>query len=563
RIAAAGDRWEAAGLTLTAADRSQRFTRADLGLRYDRDATLADAFARGRGGNALGRLLAIAGLAWNGGDTPPAFQVDEPILRARVEGLAGETGILPRDGDLRIEGGQVIVTPPVEGRGLDVAAAVERVIAAVRTGDPTAVTLPVAERIQPRINAEILAAARARAEALLGSSPALVGPELYVSYDPATVGDWLSVRRDAGATAGAAGTPLTIAVERERVRAAVAPLAEEVTREPQDAVWEFDPAAGAFVVVTPDREGYRLDVDRTVDGLVAALEGGGAYPVRAVTQSRDPALTTGDVADANRRAQRTYLAEPLTFTASERSWTVPVAELGKWLTITPGPNGARLVFDEDALADYIIALKPQINRPPADAVYTLDDKNERYVVTGPSQTGRNLDGPAAFQLALAALTSEGAGRQIALPVAETRPKVTEADVAAMEPERWIAVDLTNQRMHAMVGNKAVYTAVISSGKRGWETPTGTYHILRRVANETMTSESIGAEEYYRLENVLYTQYFTGDGHALHYSWWKEPGSFGRPTSHGCVSETLADAEYFWDFARVGTRVTITGTTPRS
>ena len=172
-----------------------------------------------------------------------------------------------------------------------------------------------------------------------------------------------------------------------------------------------------------------------------------------------------------------------------------------------------------------------------------------------------LDGPATFALALAALTAEGADRTVALPVAAVPPRLTEADVAALDGERWILVDLGAQRMHAMVGERAVYSAVISSGKRGWETPTGSYRILARVANETMTSAAIGAEDYYHLEGVLYTQYFTDGGHALHYSWWKEPGSFGRPTSHGCVSEQLADAAYFWDFARLGTRVTIVGATP--
>ncbi len=143
----------------------------------------------------------------------------------------------------------------------------------------------------------------------------------------------------------------------------------------------------------------------------------------------------------------------------------------------------------------------------------------------------------------------------------TIPRLTEDEAAAPEPERWIAVDLTSQRMHAMVGDQPVHTAVISSGMRDWETPTGTFHILRRVANETMTSASIGAEGYYYRENVLYTQYFTDAGHALHYSWWQESGSFGRPTSHGCVGQTLQDAKYFWDFARVGTRVAITGQPP--
>jgi lipoprotein-anchoring transpeptidase ErfK/SrfK len=153
------------------------------------------------------------------------------------------------------------------------------------------------------------------------------------------------------------------------------------------------------------------------------------------------------------------------------------------------------------------------------------------------------------------------GRVVELPVATLRPAVTEADVVALQPERWIDVDLSAQQVRAVVGRKVVYTAVMSSGKKDWETPTGTFYINRRVENETMTSASIGAEDYYRLENVLYTQYFTGEGHALHYSWWKEPSSFGTPTSHGCVSMQLKDAEYFWNFARVGTRVTVHGKTP--
>ncbi|MDP9375681.1 MAG: L,D-transpeptidase/peptidoglycan binding protein [Chloroflexota bacterium] len=558
RLVAAGDRWEAAGLTLVVADRSHQFTRADLGLRYEGDATVAEAFAQGRRGAIPGRLAAIAGLAWGGRDITPAFRVDEPTLRARLEALAGETDITPRDGDLRIEGGQVIVTPPVEGRGLHVDAAVERVIAAAGSSDSTAVALPVAERSQPRINADALAEARSRAEALLHSSPRLTGPDLDVSYDPAAVGGWLQVRRDPAPTAA----PLAIAVERERVRATLSSLAPQVAREPQDAVWAFDPAAGTFVVVTPEREGRRLDVDHTADGLVAALEGRGSYPVRAVVHTHAPALTAADVADAGRRARRTYLAGPLAFTLGERSWTIAVEQLGGWLTIEPGPDGPRLAFDEEALSDYIVALKPQVNRPVVDATYTIDEETYRYRVTGASQTGRSLDGPATFAKALEALTVEGAGRRIALPVTETRPRVTEADVAALKPERWIAVDLTKQRMYAMVDDEVVYTAVISSGERGRETPTGTFYINRRVANETMTSASIGAEEYYHLENVLYTQYFTYEGHALHYAWWrKDPDGFGRPSSHGCVNQTLRDAEYFWNFARVGTRVTIAGRTP--
>jgi len=74
---------------------------------------------------------------------------------------------------------------------------------------------------------------------------------------------------------------------------------------------------------------------------------------------------------------------------------------------------------------------------------------------------------------------------------------------------------------------------------------------------TMTSAAIGAEEYYVLEDVLWTQYFTNRGHALHLNYWRDEYYFGSiPSSHGCVGMRYADAEFFWRFASVGTRVEI-------
>ena len=127
----------------------------------------------------------------------------------------------------------------------------------------------------------------------------------------------------------------------------------------------------------------------------------------------------------------------------------------------------------------------------------------------------------------------------------------------VQGERWIDIDLANQTASAMLGDRVLYTALATTGKDGWETPRGTFEILYRVENETMTSAAIGAEEYYVLDNVLYTQYFTNRGHALHLNYWRDDWYFGQiRSSHGCVGLRMADAEFFWRFAGVGTRVTI-------
>ena len=122
--------------------------------------------------------------------------------------------------------------------------------------------------------------------------------------------------------------------------------------------------------------------------------------------------------------------------------------------------------------------------------------------------------------------------------------------------RWIDIQLTQQLMVAYEGRTPVRTIVVTTGMPGWETPTGLYYINARVENETMNSGAIGAEYYYKLENVLYTQYFTNRGHAFHYAWWRTPETIGRPGSHGCINMLLEDSEFMWNWATFGTPVYI-------
>src|SRR5205823_2515691 len=143
------------------------------------------------------------------------------------------------------------------------------------------------------------------------------------------------------------------------------------------------------------------------------------------------------------------------------------------------------------------------------------------------------------------------------PAANFAPDLPPIPGAEVKGERWVLVDTQHEQMTAMIGDRPLYTALVTTGKDGWETPHGTLAVIYRVANETMTSASIGAEEDYVLKDVLYTQYFTTAGHAIHLNYWRPDDYFGRvASSHGCVGARLADAEFFWRFATYGTRVTV-------
>ena len=125
--------------------------------------------------------------------------------------------------------------------------------------------------------------------------------------------------------------------------------------------------------------------------------------------------------------------------------------------------------------------------------------------------------------------------------------------------RWIDVDLREPAMLvAYDGDTPVLTTLTIHGAGPRPTPVGVFPIIRRVADETMNSDTIGIPRFgpggYYLTHVLFTQYFTGDGASLHYNYWS--ANWGYAASHGCLGLTYADSAFLWNWAGLGTLVSI-------
>jgi L,D-transpeptidase-like protein len=141
------------------------------------------------------------------------------------------------------------------------------------------------------------------------------------------------------------------------------------------------------------------------------------------------------------------------------------------------------------------------------------------------------------------------------------------EVSPLQPvpagvEKWIDVNLTNQTARAMAGDKAVFTAPVSTGAAPFITPEGHFAVEPdgRIAVEKMTATQAGydaRQAQYDVERVLFTQYFDQKGDALHLNYWRPHSVFGKmATSHGCVGIELHEAQYFWLFGAPGMRVEI-------
>jgi LysM repeat protein len=113
--------------------------------------------------------------------------------------------------------------------------------------------------------------------------------------------------------------------------------------------------------------------------------------------------------------------------------------------------------------------------------------------------------------------------------------------------REIVVDLSNSRVYAYENGILMYEAVSSNGLPATPTVQGNFTVRSKVRSQTMSGPG------YWLPNVEWVLYFY-QGYALHGAYWHN--NFGQPMSHGCVNLTNTDARWFYDFAEIGTPVTV-------
>lgn len=114
-------------------------------------------------------------------------------------------------------------------------------------------------------------------------------------------------------------------------------------------------------------------------------------------------------------------------------------------------------------------------------------------------------------------------------------------------QRWIQVDLSQQRLVAWEGTNPVYAVVVSTGKKSTPTRIGTFAIKTKHRYARM----VGSD--YDVPNVPHTMYYSG-GYAIHGAYWHN--RFGTPVSHGCVNVAPNHAAWLFKWASLGTPVIV-------
>lgn len=125
---------------------------ADLGVTFDTQRTLDDAFSYGRESSAVQRLQVAQGLLESDHQVPLYATIDYNVMNSWFDETDSQLGLVPHDAYLVVDGTEVTIEPEVAGTIVDRDTARNLITAAVTDLTPVHSTLPVVDWV-PNVRA--------------------------------------------------------------------------------------------------------------------------------------------------------------------------------------------------------------------------------------------------------------------------------------------------------------------------------------------------------------------------------------------------------------------------
>jgi vancomycin resistance protein YoaR len=155
---------------------------------------------------------------------------------------------------------------------------------------------------------------------------------------------------------------------------------------------------GTQVIYAPGRIGRRLNVDKTMNALVAQLQSFKDGQVPLVVEEQPPfILDAAALADTLRQV----LSAPVTLSIPNAQagdpgpWAIDPPQLAGMLSIQKVLGGSQwqyqLLVDTQPIQQYLDQIAAQVNRSPKNARFTFNDTTRQLDLIQPSVAGRILD----------------------------------------------------------------------------------------------------------------------------------------------------------------------------
>ncbi|WP_460785118.1 L,D-transpeptidase family protein [Microbacterium tumbae] len=399
----------------------------------------------------------------------------------------------------------------------------------------------------PGMAAETIAGRLADTEITLtgaGGDTVITGADLGASLDAESLANQAFSERPMWNIATWMADPIAapIAIDQDAAQSALRSAVPSSFTDATDATVAFDAASGAYVT-TAAESGTGIDVEDLTAAFVSAVAEGRSELEFSGDPTEAPPAISDEEASATAEELNGMLAGIGFYVGEERTVPVEPAVAAEWITVVPEDGELVIKADETAIQTAVDTLAKSVNRAAVNAKTVVNSSGEvlREITAGVN--GRELGDVSTAASDFAAQLS-GGDAAYALPVEEVPFQTT--DVV-----RKVEVNLSEQRLYLLENGKVIDTWLISSGRRGNDTETGTYAIKWKLESQNMGREDTTVKPFYYQPNVRWVMYFNGD-QALHGVYWHS--NWGNRMSHGCVGMPNYRAQQIYEWAPQGVEV---------
>ncbi len=345
---------------------------------------------------------------------------------------------------------------------------------------------------------------------------------------------------------------LTYKLDENKLDSYLSDLESKINVDPQDSRMTSN---GDAMQIVPAVFGIKLETADLKNKILASSLHFDTQPIIMKTDVTSPAIMDDKTRALAIEADQ-ITSKPVTLTYEDKSYSPSKSILVSWITFTRNDDKSdwKMVIDQSKMADYFGTIGKDINVYSTTQNIRVENETKE-IVTQQGKDGLIIN-QAALGSQLAAELQSDSKVNIVIPMMVDHFKTQRDYVVVADWDQYIDINLSTQRMDAYLkGGQKVGSWAITSGRDSLPTPLGQFLIMRKSYDVCMPNPPSTQP----LCGIHYVSYFTSSGDAIHEAWWRS--YFGGQDyhwdgSHGCINAPLSVAQFIYNWAPIGTPVTI-------
>jgi len=337
-------------------------------------------------------------------------------------------------------------------------------------------------------------------------------------------------------------------IDQEKYNKFIEIAVAQLNYEPQNASITIE---NGEIKEVEEKDGQTVDAGSLTEKILSLAQEGTTKTISLQTKTTPPKIKKANFEPARAYAQ-SILQKKFTFQYESTTFIPSKAEVGLWISFVDKNGQYEAVLNESNIQAYLNRIAKKFEVTKADK--KINASNGSVIEEG--REGKYLDKNDALGQIKNQINNTDSIvvnlKTYTVPPGELRVFPAEGIVPGRFEGRYLDISLSEQKLCRIEGTNIIDCFIISSGKPGMDTPTGTFTINDKNPRHWSNKYSMW---------LPYWQQFKTGGWGIHElpetNTWKEVADhLGTPISHGCVRLGVGPAQTVYDWTSMGTPVYI-------